>query len=249
MEVPTISTTTARTARKARQRRLVRYCSLIAAPFRNGAPLAAGADAGRRQWPELAEAHFFRLFRLEGKLRPPCFGAPMGAFTIGQRLLGGLFRAQLLGVRRGPHHSQPRPPLVVVSPSLAIGVRDLKLTPSGKLIVDIISGAVPGYIDGATITDVAWPAATCSPPRRGGRRELRSRPGERPVLRAGRRTLPCASAHLRLLVSGTKTSQSGFGWLPAKAKRASGFWRRSQAMPWRAGSRGDLGDVVLGEAA
>lgn len=46
-------------------------------------------------------------------------------------------------------------PLVIVNPTLVIGVRDLKPTPSGKLIVDIVNGAMPGYIDGATnIIDV-----------------------------------------------------------------------------------------------
>jgi dihydroflavonol-4-reductase len=40
-------------------------------------------------------------------------------------------------------------PLVIVNPTLVIGVRDRKPTPSGALIVDIANGAMPGYIDGA----------------------------------------------------------------------------------------------------
>lgn len=39
-------------------------------------------------------------------------------------------------------------PLVVVNPAMVIGVRDIKPTPSGKMIVDIVNGKMPGYIDG-----------------------------------------------------------------------------------------------------
>ena len=40
-------------------------------------------------------------------------------------------------------------PLVIVNPTLVIGVRDRKPTPSGALIVDIANGEMPGYIEGA----------------------------------------------------------------------------------------------------
>jgi dihydroflavonol-4-reductase len=40
-------------------------------------------------------------------------------------------------------------PLVIVNPTLVIGVRDCKPTPSGALIVDIANGDMPGYIEGA----------------------------------------------------------------------------------------------------
>lgn len=46
-------------------------------------------------------------------------------------------------------------PVVMVNPTLVIGVGDIKPTPSGKLIVDIVNGDMPGYIDGAiNIIDV-----------------------------------------------------------------------------------------------
>ena len=46
-------------------------------------------------------------------------------------------------------------PMVIVNPTLVIGVRDIKPTPSGKLIVDITNREMPGYIDGAiNIIDV-----------------------------------------------------------------------------------------------
>jgi dihydroflavonol-4-reductase len=40
-------------------------------------------------------------------------------------------------------------PLVIVNPTLVIGVRDRKPTPSGALIVDIANENMPGYIEGA----------------------------------------------------------------------------------------------------
>ena len=40
-------------------------------------------------------------------------------------------------------------PLVIVNPTLVIGVRDIKPTPSGALIVDIVNRDMPGYIEGA----------------------------------------------------------------------------------------------------
>ena len=40
-------------------------------------------------------------------------------------------------------------PLVIVNPTLVIGVRDIKPTPSGAMIVDIVNKNMPGYIDGA----------------------------------------------------------------------------------------------------
>jgi dihydroflavonol-4-reductase len=46
-------------------------------------------------------------------------------------------------------------PVVMVNPTLVIGVRDIKPTPSGKLVVDIVNRDMPGYIDGAiNIIDV-----------------------------------------------------------------------------------------------
>ncbi len=40
-------------------------------------------------------------------------------------------------------------PMVIVNPTLVIGVRDVKPTPSGAMIMDIVNRDMPGYIDGA----------------------------------------------------------------------------------------------------
>ncbi len=46
-------------------------------------------------------------------------------------------------------------PLIIVNPTLVIGARDIKQTPSGAMIVDIVNRDMPGYIDGAiNIIDV-----------------------------------------------------------------------------------------------
>ncbi len=46
-------------------------------------------------------------------------------------------------------------PIVIVNPTLVIGVRDIKPTPSGQMIIDIATGKMPGYIEGGTnIIDV-----------------------------------------------------------------------------------------------
>jgi dihydroflavonol-4-reductase len=49
--------------------------------------------------------------------------------------------------------------VVIVNPTMVIGVRDIKPTPSGKMIIDIANKAMPGYIEGGTnvidVEDVA----------------------------------------------------------------------------------------------
>lgn len=46
-------------------------------------------------------------------------------------------------------------PLVIVNPASPIGVRDIKPTPTGKVIVDILNRKMPGYIDaGMNLIDV-----------------------------------------------------------------------------------------------
>ncbi len=39
-------------------------------------------------------------------------------------------------------------PLVVVNPAMVIGVGDSRPTPSGKMILDVVNGKMPGYIEG-----------------------------------------------------------------------------------------------------
>jgi dihydroflavonol-4-reductase len=39
-------------------------------------------------------------------------------------------------------------PLVIVNPTNALGPRDSKPTPNGQLIIDVVKGRLPGYVDG-----------------------------------------------------------------------------------------------------
>jgi len=39
-------------------------------------------------------------------------------------------------------------PLVIVNPTLVIGINDIKPTPSGQMIIDVVKKKMPGYIDG-----------------------------------------------------------------------------------------------------
>jgi len=46
-------------------------------------------------------------------------------------------------------------PVVMVNPTLVIGVHDIKPTPSGQMIIDVVNQKMPGYIDGGVnIIDV-----------------------------------------------------------------------------------------------
>jgi dihydroflavonol-4-reductase len=46
-------------------------------------------------------------------------------------------------------------PVVIVNPTLVIGINDLKPTPSGQMIIDVVKQKMPGYIDGGVnIIDV-----------------------------------------------------------------------------------------------
>jgi dihydroflavonol-4-reductase len=46
-------------------------------------------------------------------------------------------------------------PVVIVNPTLVVGTNDIKPTPSGKMIIDVVKRRMPGYIDGGiNIIDV-----------------------------------------------------------------------------------------------
>ncbi|MBN2157669.1 MAG: NAD-dependent epimerase/dehydratase family protein [Candidatus Lokiarchaeota archaeon] len=67
-------------------------------------------------------------------------------------------------------------PMVIVNPTLVIGVGDSKPTPSGALIVDIANGDMPGYIEGAInvidVEDVARGHILAAKKGRSGERYL-----------------------------------------------------------------------------
>jgi dihydroflavonol-4-reductase len=58
------------------------------------------------------------------------------------------FRSKYLGEIEAKKIYQNGLPLVIVNPAIPIGVRDIKPTPTGKMIVDVLNEKVPGYVDG-----------------------------------------------------------------------------------------------------
>ncbi len=68
-------------------------------------------------------------------------------------------------------------PVVIVNSGVAIGIRDVTPTPSGKSIIDIVTGKMPAYIDGginvADVEDIAQGHVLA---------EEKGKPGERYIL-------------------------------------------------------------------
>ena len=68
-------------------------------------------------------------------------------------------------------------PVVIVNPSTPIGPRDIKPTPTGKIILDFLNGKMPAYLDtGLNLIDVA----DCA--RGHILADEKGRPGERYIL-------------------------------------------------------------------
>ena len=57
-------------------------------------------------------------------------------------------RSKYLGEVEAKRFCEKGLQLVIVNPAGVIGVRDIKPTPTGQMIVDVINGKMPGYIDG-----------------------------------------------------------------------------------------------------
>jgi dihydroflavonol-4-reductase len=64
-------------------------------------------------------------------------------------------RSKYLGEMEAKKLCEKGLPLVIVNPAGVIGVRDIKPTPTGQMIVNVINGKMPGYIDsGMNMIDV-----------------------------------------------------------------------------------------------
>ncbi len=88
-------------------------------------------------------------------------------------------------------------PAVIVNPSTPVGARDVKPTPTGRIIVETANGRMPAFIEtGLNLVHVDDVAAghLAALQTRQGRRALHSRRGECPVLKnAGGYRGPCRS--------------------------------------------------------
>ncbi len=90
-----------------------------------------------------------------------CIGVPKGAEgdedmpVCLEDMAGDYKRSKFLAERTALQYSQAGLPVVIVNPTAPVGERDVKPTPTGKIIVDFLKGAMPAYIDtGLNLVDV-----------------------------------------------------------------------------------------------
>jgi len=72
-----------------------------------------------------------------------------------EQVVGAYKRSKVLAEREAERWSARGLPVVVVSPSTPIGERDIKPTPTGRMVVDFLNGRMPAYVDtGLNVVDV-----------------------------------------------------------------------------------------------
>jgi len=101
-----------------------------------------------------------------------------------QDMVGLYKRSKFLAERAALEFAENGFPVIIVNPTGPMGDHDFKPTPTGKIVVDFVRGAMPGFIDtGLNLVDVRDVAdghiAACE----------RGRPGERYILGAENLTL------------------------------------------------------------
>lgn len=70
-------------------------------------------------------------------------------------MVGDYKKSKFLAERAAQSFLEQGLPLVIVNPSTPVGPRDIKPTPTGKIIVDFLNGRMPAYLDtGLNIIDV-----------------------------------------------------------------------------------------------
>ena len=119
-----------------------------------------------------------------------CIGVPPGG--VGdegspvslQEMAGPYKRSKFLAERAALEFASRGVPVVIVNPTAPVGDHDFKPTPTGKIVVDFVRGAMPAFLDtGLNIVDVGDVAeghlAACE----------RGRVGERYILGAENLTL------------------------------------------------------------
>lgn len=92
-----------------------------------------------------------------GTLGNPGDGTPgteETAVSLGE-MVGDYKKSKFLAEREAEKLLASGLPLTIVNPSTPVGPRDIKPTPTGKIIVDFLSGRMPAYLDtGLNIIDV-----------------------------------------------------------------------------------------------
>ncbi len=115
-----------------------------------------------------------------------------------EEMTGAYKRSKFQAERVAMEFAQSGFPVVIVNPTAPIGDHDFKPTPTGKIVVDFVKGAMPAFLDtGLNLVDVRDTAAghllAC----------WKGRPGERYILGCENLTLESIFRHLES-VSGRK---------------------------------------------
>ncbi len=91
-------------------------------------------------------------------VRPPDGKVPSteeNEYSGTEEIIGDYKKSKYLGEQEALRLSRQGGPIVIVNPSAPIGPLDIKPTPTGKIIVDFLSGRMPSYIDtGLNLVDV-----------------------------------------------------------------------------------------------
>lgn len=70
-------------------------------------------------------------------------------------MIGHYKRSKFLAEQEAIRYAKAGLPVVIVNPSTPVGSRDIKPTPTGKMIVDFLNGRMPAYVDtGLNLIDV-----------------------------------------------------------------------------------------------
>ena len=111
-----------------------------------------------------------------------CIGMPQGGLgdestPVSSGEMTGPYKRSKFEAERVALEFSKEFPVVIVNPTAPIGDHDFKPTPTGKIVVDFVRGAIPGFVDtGLNVVDVRDVAAghllACE----------RGRPGERYIL-------------------------------------------------------------------
>jgi dihydroflavonol-4-reductase len=90
-----------------------------------------------------------------------CIGIPPGGVGDEERpvaledMTGAYKRSKFLAERVALEFAGRGLPVVIVNPTAPVGERDVKPTPTGKIIVDYLRGAIPAFVDtGLNLVDV-----------------------------------------------------------------------------------------------
>jgi len=133
-----------------------------------------------------------------------CIGIPsdgLGREDVGIRgdeMTGAYKRSKFEAEQVALSFAQSGFPVVIVNPTAPVGDHDFKPTPTGKIIVDYLKGAMPAFVDtGLNLVDVSDTAD-------GHLRALeRGRPGERYILGSENLTLQQILVRLAAVTGGS----------------------------------------------